>query len=192
MHMRTLVYFCTLVWVAVSRPAWSQETVAAPEDQELAQAAPTPQTQKPAQVTPSAGQSSTSSGSVTRLEEFTVTRRHPTQAASSETIRARDYELRPHPTTQEILNNLPGLVAGQHAGGKAMQYFLRGFDNDHGTDIALFIDGVPVNADGSLFLNHEAIPREHPAARLTAIYVTRGDKTICLEADRTPVYYRAE
>ena len=75
-----------------------------------------------------------------------VTERRPTQAASSETIRVRDLELRPHTTTQEILNNLPGLIAGQHAGGgKAMQYFLRGFDNDHDTDIALFVDGVPVN-----------------------------------------------
>ncbi|MGE0682333.1 MAG: TonB-dependent receptor [Candidatus Binatia bacterium] len=82
----------------------------------------------------------------TRLQEVTVTDRRPTTAASSETIRARDFELRPHSTTQEILNNLPGLIAGQHAGGgKAMQYFLRGFDNDHGTDIALFVDGVPVN-----------------------------------------------
>lgn len=82
----------------------------------------------------------------TRLKELTVTERRPTTAASSETIRARDYELRSHTTTQEILNNLPGLVASQHAGGgKAMQYFLRGFDNDHGTDIALFVDGVPVN-----------------------------------------------
>jgi outer membrane receptor for Fe3+-dicitrate len=81
-----------------------------------------------------------------QLEEVTVTQCRPTQAASSETIRARDFELRPHSTTQEILNNLPGLVAGQHAGGgKAMQYFLRGFDNDHGTDVALFVDGVPVS-----------------------------------------------
>jgi len=81
-----------------------------------------------------------------RLREMTVTERRPTTAASSATIRARDFELRPHTTTQEILNNIPGLVAGQHAGGgKAMQYFLRGFDNDHGTDIALFVDGVPVN-----------------------------------------------
>lgn len=84
--------------------------------------------------------------STTPLPELTVTERRPTTAASSETIRARDYELRPHSTTQEILNNLPGLLASQHAGGgKAMQYFLRGFDNDHGTDIALFVDGVPVN-----------------------------------------------
>jgi hypothetical protein len=81
-----------------------------------------------------------------RLQGLTVTERRPTTAASSETVRARDYELRPHTTTQEILNNLPGLMANQHAGGgKAMQYFLRGFDNDHGTDVALFVDGVPVN-----------------------------------------------
>jgi len=40
----------------------------------------------------------------------------------------------------------PGLVIAQHAGGgKSDQYFLRGFDNDHGTDIAFFVDGVPVN-----------------------------------------------
>lgn len=88
----------------------------------------------------------TNEDSPTRLQELTVTERRPTTAASSETVRARDYELRPHTTTQEILNNLPGLVASQHAGGgKAMQYFLRGFDNDHGTDVALFVDGVPVN-----------------------------------------------
>ena len=37
-------------------------------------------------------------------------------------------------------------VAVQHAGGgKANQYFLRGFDADHGTDVAFFVDGVPVN-----------------------------------------------
>lgn len=95
---------------------------------------------------PRAASAEASKESQTRLKELTVTERRPTTAASSETIRARDYELRPHTTTQEILNNLPGLVAGQHAGGgKAMQYFLRGFDNDHGTDIALFVDGVPVN-----------------------------------------------
>jgi len=91
-------------------------------------------------------QHTTSDSSPVRLQELTVTERRPTTAALSETVRARDYELRPHTTTQEILNNLPGLVASQHAGGgKAMQYFLRGFDNDHGTDIALFVDGVPVN-----------------------------------------------
>ena len=85
-------------------------------------------------------------GSEVRLQDLTVTERRPTTAASEETIRARDYELRPHTTTQEILNNIPGLVVAQHqGGGKATQYFLRGFDADHGTDVAVFVDGVPVN-----------------------------------------------
>ncbi len=41
---------------------------------------------------------------------------------------------------------MPGLFSVQHAGGgKAQQYFLRGFDADHGTDIAFSIDGAPIN-----------------------------------------------
>ncbi|MCW5954579.1 MAG: TonB-dependent receptor plug domain-containing protein, partial [Propionibacteriaceae bacterium] len=57
-----------------------------------------------------------------------------------------DYALRPHSTTQEILNNVPGLTVVQHqGGGKAVQYLIRGFDADHGTDFALFTDGIPVN-----------------------------------------------
>ena len=47
---------------------------------------------------------------------------------------------------QDILRVTPGLVIVQHSGGgKANQYFLRGFDADHGTDLALMIDGVPIN-----------------------------------------------
>jgi outer membrane receptor protein involved in Fe transport len=47
---------------------------------------------------------------------------------------------------QDILRVTPGLVMVQHSGGgKANQYFLRGFDADHGTDIAFSIDGVPIN-----------------------------------------------
>ncbi|HVJ18369.1 MAG TPA: TonB-dependent receptor, partial [Polyangiaceae bacterium] len=46
----------------------------------------------------------------------------------------------------ELLEAAPGLVVVQHAGGgKANQYFLRGFDADHGTDVALFVNGVPLN-----------------------------------------------
>jgi hypothetical protein len=86
------------------------------------------------------------SEATTELPEITVTDRRPVSAATEQKMRERDFELRPHNTTWEILNNLPGLLAGQHAGGgKAMQYFLRGFDNDHGTDIAIFVDGIPVN-----------------------------------------------
>jgi hypothetical protein len=46
----------------------------------------------------------------------------------------------------EVLETVPGLVVTQHSGdGKANQYFLRGYNLDHGTDFATFVDGVPVN-----------------------------------------------
>ncbi len=49
-------------------------------------------------------------------------------------------------SSQEILRKVPGLFIGQHAGGgKAEQLFLRGFDIDHGTDISISVDGMPVN-----------------------------------------------
>lgn len=57
-----------------------------------------------------------------------------------------DLEITPVNSSQEILRKVPGLFIGQHAGGgKAEQMFLRGFDIDHGTDIAISVDGMPVN-----------------------------------------------
>ena len=70
----------------------------------------------------------------------------PISAASSFTVQDRSFQLRPIGTVQDILRVTPGLVMVQHSGGgKANQYFLRGFDADHGTDLALSIDGVPIN-----------------------------------------------
>ncbi len=67
-------------------------------------------------------------------------------AASADEVRHRDLSLRPGVRPGDILSVVPGLFAVQHSGGgKANQYFLRGFDADHGTDIALFVDGVPIN-----------------------------------------------
>jgi outer membrane receptor for Fe3+-dicitrate len=49
-------------------------------------------------------------------------------------------------SSQEVLRKVPGLFIGQHAGGgKAEQIFLRGFDVDHGTDVSISVDGMPVN-----------------------------------------------
>lgn len=80
------------------------------------------------------------------LSEIVVEAKKPMSAASSDEIRARDFDLRPHSTLIEILNNVPGLVVAQHQGGaKAAQYLIRGFDSDHGTDFALYVDGTPVN-----------------------------------------------
>lgn len=62
------------------------------------------------------------------------------------TISDLDIHLRPIINSQEVLRMVPGLFIGQHAGGgKAEQIFLRGFDLDHGTDIHLTVDGLPVN-----------------------------------------------
>jgi TonB family protein len=70
----------------------------------------------------------------------------PMTAASSLAVQEREFQLRPIGSVQDILRVTPGLVVAQHSGGgKANQYFLRGFDADHGTDIALSIDGVPIN-----------------------------------------------
>jgi len=57
-----------------------------------------------------------------------------------------DLKTNPVKSSQEVLRKIPGLIIGQHAGGgKAEQIFLRGFDIDHGTDIAIDVDGMPVN-----------------------------------------------
>lgn len=68
------------------------------------------------------------------------------EAASRVAVGHRELELRPRLRPGDIVEAVPGLFAVQHAGGgKANQYFLRGFDADHGTDVAFFVDGVPVN-----------------------------------------------
>lgn len=61
-------------------------------------------------------------------------------------ISAIDLQTNPVNSSQELLRKVPGLFIGQHAGGgKAEQIFLRGFDCDHGTDINVSVDGMPVN-----------------------------------------------
>ncbi len=62
------------------------------------------------------------------------------------TLAKVDLDLHPVRNTQELMRIVPGLFVAQHAGGgKAEQIFLRGFDCDHGTDIQVSVDGLPVN-----------------------------------------------
>ncbi len=78
--------------------------------------------------------------------ESTVQGRGPASAASAQTIRNLDLDLRPKTAPNDILRIVPGLLTVQHqGGGKADQLFLRGFDADHGTDVGVFVDGIPVN-----------------------------------------------
>jgi outer membrane receptor protein involved in Fe transport len=67
-------------------------------------------------------------------------------AASQGTVMASLIANRPALRTGELLEFVPGMIVTQHSGdGKANQYFLRGFNLDHGTDFATWVDGVPVN-----------------------------------------------
>jgi outer membrane receptor protein involved in Fe transport len=78
--------------------------------------------------------------------EVYVWGQQPVSTATEQTLRQKDFELRPTTTPSDILRLVPGLFISQHqGGGKADQIFLRGFDADHGTDVAVFIDGIPVN-----------------------------------------------
>ncbi|WP_395703203.1 TonB-dependent receptor [Aquabacterium sp.] len=67
-------------------------------------------------------------------------------AASQGTIRAELLKSRPALRPGEVLEFVPGVIVTQHSGdGKANQYFLRGFNLDHGTDFATSVNGLPVN-----------------------------------------------
>lgn len=87
----------------------------------------------------------------TVLEEVVVTGRldrlHGTPLSASQGIVGEEQlGTRPVLRAGELLEVVPGLIVTQHSGdGKANQYFLRGFNLDHGTDLATSVDGVPIN-----------------------------------------------
>jgi len=68
------------------------------------------------------------------------------EAASEGSVSGADLLVKPLFKTAELLESMPGMVAVQHSGsGKANQYFLRGFNLDHGTDYSVMVDGMPMN-----------------------------------------------
>ncbi len=70
----------------------------------------------------------------------------PRSAASQGLVTPHELALRPFQRAGDILESVPGLLVSQHSGeGKANQYYLRGFNLDHGTDFATTVAGVPVN-----------------------------------------------
>ena len=67
-------------------------------------------------------------------------------SASEGRVGATEISNRPYLRRGELLETIPGVVITQHSGdGKANQYFLRGFNLDHGTDFSIAVDGLPVN-----------------------------------------------
>jgi len=68
------------------------------------------------------------------------------ESGTQGTVGATEIQDRPILRSGEVLETVPGLIITQHAGGgKANQYYLRGFNLDHGTDIAIFLDDMPLN-----------------------------------------------
>src|SRR5579862_1878028 len=66
--------------------------------------------------------------------------------ASEGRVGAADLRLRPLAREGELLESVPGMIVTQHSGdGKANQYFVRGFNLDHGTDFQTVLEGMPVN-----------------------------------------------
>ena len=81
------------------------------------------------------------------ISEVSIIGERPVAASSQQFIPDKEILLQPQGRPAQVLRLIPGFLAVEHSGGagKADQYFLRGFDADHGTDVAFFADGMPVN-----------------------------------------------
>lgn len=85
------------------------------------------------------GEITVSSGRANSLEGIAT-------SASQGEVSNDDFKYRPLSRTGELVEVVPGMLSTQHSGtGKANQYFLRGFNLDHGTDFTTWIDGIPMN-----------------------------------------------
>ena len=88
---------------------------------------------------------------LTSLDPVVVTGRQTSliniAGSASEAVVGQDeISNRPILRPGEVLETVPGMIVTQHAGGgKANQFFLRGYNLDHGTDFSVFIDGAPIN-----------------------------------------------
>jgi len=81
------------------------------------------------------------------VPEVSIVGARPVAASSQQFIPDKEILLQPQGRPAQVLRLIPGFLAVEHSGGagKADQYFLRGFDADHGTDVAFFTDGMPIN-----------------------------------------------
>src|SRR5262249_7293972 len=112
-----------------------------PKPSRREQTALNPTTIPPSVPVPLQASSGVTSGSATAGPAYM----QPT-AASAISISGTEVNARPFSRVGEALEAVPGLIVTQHSGeGKANQYFLRGFNLDHGTDLSIKIDGMPVN-----------------------------------------------
>ncbi|MCX7106443.1 MAG: TonB-dependent receptor plug domain-containing protein [Methylococcales bacterium] len=109
--------------------------------------------QKKASVATTKPKSKSAKNETMELDEMFVTEDARTKdligiagSASQGEVNQAQFEYRPLSRSGEVLEVIPGVLATQHSGsGKANQYFLRGFNLDHGTDFTTYVDGIPMN-----------------------------------------------
>ena len=126
-----------------SRLALAQDAPSSSQSSKDPQAS-SPQSSQDSQATQA---QQTSQPASSKPTEVYIWGEQPVSTATEKNVRQKDFELRPTATPVDILtSSVPGLYTVQHqGGGKADEYFIRGFDADHGTDFAIYVDGIPVN-----------------------------------------------
>jgi hypothetical protein len=136
---------------AAARPAAADQPPPAPAAAGQPAAPPSPPPSAGQPLMPKVLLGSSYDQAVTRLPNFVVESRQDdlvgvASSATQGTVGSDELADRPLLRNGEILETVPGLIITQHAGGgKANQYFLRGFNLDHGTDFATDLDGMGVN-----------------------------------------------
>ena len=111
-----------------------------------AQAAMAQQVGAPPNPTPAAQAAPATQLPTVQIQGNYINSTGTSDAASQGVVTSKLLESRPTLRPAEVLEFIPGVIVTQHSGdGKANQYFLRGFNLDHGTDFASFVDGMPVN-----------------------------------------------
>jgi outer membrane receptor protein involved in Fe transport len=92
-----------------------------------------------------------SAGDLSLVAEVTVTAKRikllgEAASASVGVVDDEEIQLSPIYRPGQVLESVPGLIVTLHSGeGKANQYLMRGYNLDHGTDLATFVDGMPIN-----------------------------------------------
>jgi len=86
------------------------------------------------------------------LPEVEVVEHRAMSFASDSAVRRKDFENLPRQNPSDLVRIIPGVHVSQHTGGaKAYQYFIRGFDAEHGQDLAAYLDGIPLNEPSQVY-----------------------------------------
>ena len=148
--MARIGLFFVLAWMALATLGGFTSAAAGDAPSNVSSSPNANDNNAPSDGSPSANTGASQKGT-TQLPEIVVEERSDSMLGIADTstqgtIGAQELEERPISRPGEVLEAMPGVIVTQHSGdGKANQYFLRGFNLDHGTDMASFFDGIPIN-----------------------------------------------